>query len=232
MALLTAQILRQLSRRLFSRGRRRALLNPVKSASLLTNNQQATRNILFKMSNDTPPRVVGYYVIFPVIPDETVENNKYLANIASSTDWPLLSSATPKEMYEGTLRLMMEYGATVMEHLEHLKTATCSFCLSGNIPSCREFTQLNGISAKEDERSFETVVDPLLTEEYDVNYAFQTLILKMLTDWPLCSNREFESDMHHVRSVFCSTLSMFDSLTLLNYIIICSLVSHRNHCKT
>uniref|UniRef100_A0A0M3IX27 DUF371 domain-containing protein n=1 Tax=Ascaris lumbricoides TaxID=6252 RepID=A0A0M3IX27_ASCLU len=28
---------------------------------------------------------------------------------------------TSKEMYEGTVRLMMEYGATVMEDLEHLK---------------------------------------------------------------------------------------------------------------
>ena len=26
-----------------------------------------------------------------------------------------------KEMYEGTVRSLMEYGATVMEHLEHLE---------------------------------------------------------------------------------------------------------------
>lgn len=30
-------------------------------------------------------------------------------------------SISAKEMYEGTVRLMMEYGATVMEDLEHLK---------------------------------------------------------------------------------------------------------------
>ncbi|VDM47075.1 unnamed protein product [Toxocara canis] len=178
MALLTSHLFRQLSRRLISRGRRR-ILHPSTSASRITKVEQMRRNILFKMGNDTPSRVVGYYVVFPVIPDETVENNKFLANIASSADWPTLDSATPKEMYEGTVRLIMEYGATVMEHLEHLKTV------------------------KDDERTFETVVDPLLTEEYDVNYAFQTLLLKMLTDWPLCSNREFESDMHHLK-IMCA----------------------------
>lgn len=127
------------------------------------------------MANETPSHVVGYYILFPMIPDETVENNTYLSNIAANTDWPTLTSSTPKEIYEGTVRLMMEYGATVMEHLEYLK------------------------NVKEEDQSFETIVDPLLTEEYDVNYAFQTLLLKMLTDWPLCSTSEFNADMHHIK---------------------------------
>uniref|UniRef100_A0A915CI95 Peptidase M3A/M3B catalytic domain-containing protein n=1 Tax=Parascaris univalens TaxID=6257 RepID=A0A915CI95_PARUN len=175
---LSAIMLRPLSRGLMTCGRRR-LLHPPTSSSRITKVEQMRRGILFKMGNVTPSRVVGYYVIFPIIPDETVENNIFLANIASNADWPTLSSATPKEMYEGTIRLMMEYGATVMEHLEHLK------------------------NAKEEEQTFENVVDPLLTEEYDVNYAFQTLILRMLTDWPLCTNREFESDMHHLK-IMCA----------------------------
>uniref|UniRef100_A0A0M3IVY7 ELFV_dehydrog domain-containing protein n=1 Tax=Ascaris lumbricoides TaxID=6252 RepID=A0A0M3IVY7_ASCLU len=117
---LSANMLRPLSRGLMTYGRRR-LLHPPTSSSKITKMEQMHRGIHFKMGNDTPSRVVGYYVIFPVIPDETVENNTFLANIASNTDWPTLSSSTPKEMYEGTVRLMMEYGATVMEHLEHLK---------------------------------------------------------------------------------------------------------------
>ncbi|KAK6058969.1 hypothetical protein COOONC_03444 [Cooperia oncophora] len=78
------------------------------------------RNILFKMGNETPPRVVGYYVVFPHIPEETVENNRFMYNIAKGEDWPTLATATPKEMYEGTVRMLMEYGATCMEHLELL----------------------------------------------------------------------------------------------------------------
>ncbi|VDM68566.1 unnamed protein product [Strongylus vulgaris] len=49
-----------------------------------------------------------------------------------------------------------------------------------------------------EERTFETAVEPLLTEEYDVDYALQTLLLKMLTDWPDCSRKLFDSDLHHV----------------------------------
>ncbi|RCN32719.1 peptidase family M3 [Ancylostoma caninum] len=123
------------------------------------------RNILFKMGNETPPRVVGYYVVFPHIPDETVENNSFMYNIAKGEDWPKLATSTPKEMYEGTVRMLMEYGAT--------------------LPA--------------EERTFETAVEPLLTEEYDVDYALQTLLLKMLTDWPDCSRKLFDADLHHIK---------------------------------
>ncbi|KAK5970941.1 Oligopeptidase A [Trichostrongylus colubriformis] len=133
------------------------------------------RNILFKMGNETPSRVVGYYVVFPHIPDETVENNRFMYNISKGEDWPTLATATPKEMYEGTVRMLMEYGATCMEHLE----------------------LLNKLSAEE--RTFETVVEPLLTEEYDVDYALQTLLLKMLTDWPDCDRKLFDADLHHIK---------------------------------
>lgn len=53
-----------------------------------------------------------------------------------------------------------------------------------------------------EERTFETVVEPLLTEEYDVDYALQTLLLKMLTDWPDCDRKLFDADLHHVRFHF------------------------------
>ncbi|KAK0406082.1 hypothetical protein QR680_018359 [Steinernema hermaphroditum] len=136
--------------------------------------RESRRTILFKMGNETPSRICGYYVMFPVIPDETVENNSFLANIASNGDWPTLATSSPKEMYEGTVRSLMEYGATVMEHTEHLEEAT-------------------------ENKSFEGVVGPLLSEEYEVNYAFQTLLLKMMTDWPECSSKAFDADLHHIK---------------------------------
>ncbi|GMT22676.1 hypothetical protein PFISCL1PPCAC_13973 [Pristionchus fissidentatus] len=137
------------------------------------------RSILFKMGNETPSRVVGYYVLFPVIPDETVENNPFLYNIAKNEDWPKLSSATPQQMYEGTVRQLMEFGATTMEHLEYLE------------------------KTEGEPRTFESVVEPLLHEEYEVNYAFQTLLLKMLTDWPDCSRKLFDADLHHIK-IMCA----------------------------
>ncbi|PIO58521.1 hypothetical protein TELCIR_20042 [Teladorsagia circumcincta] len=101
------------------------------------------RNIIFKMGNETPHRVVGYYVVFPHIPEETVENNRFMYNIAK-------------------------------------------------VPA--------------EERTFETVVEPLLTEEYDVDYALQTLLLKMMTDWPECDRKLFDADLHHdaVKVMFLS----------------------------
>lgn len=57
---------------------------------------------------------------FPVIPDETAENNSFMYNIAKGEDWPKLATASPKEMYEGTVRMLMEYGATCLEHMEYL----------------------------------------------------------------------------------------------------------------
>jgi hypothetical protein len=52
------------------------------------------RNIVFKIYNRRPPRITGYFVTFPEIPDETVENNKVLANIARNGDWPPLASGS------------------------------------------------------------------------------------------------------------------------------------------
>uniref|UniRef100_A0AC34PXD0 Peptidase M3A/M3B catalytic domain-containing protein n=1 Tax=Panagrolaimus sp. JU765 TaxID=591449 RepID=A0AC34PXD0_9BILA len=154
-------------------------LNKNREAFLISNYDKqikdSRRGILFKMGNATPTRVVGYYVVFPVIPDETVENNTFLANLAQNADWPPLSTSTPKEMYEGTVRSFMEYGATVLEHLEHLE------------------------QEKPEQYKFDTLVEPLLSEEYDVDYAFNTLLLKMLTDWTECSNRAFDADFHHIK---------------------------------
>uniref|UniRef100_A0AC35FA18 Peptidase M3A/M3B catalytic domain-containing protein n=1 Tax=Panagrolaimus sp. PS1159 TaxID=55785 RepID=A0AC35FA18_9BILA len=155
-------------------------LSKTRGFPLLTSNNdkvniESRRGILFKMGNQPPTNIVGYYVVFPVIPDETVENNTFLANIAQNGDWPTLNSATPKEMYEGTVRSLMEYGATVMEHLEHLE------------------------QNKPGQYSFDNVVDPLLSEEYDVDYAFNTLLVKMLTDWTECSNKSFDADFHHIK---------------------------------
>lgn len=64
------------------------------------------------MGNETPARVVGYYVVwvffekvikiyilifrFPVIPEETVENNCFMYNIAKNEDWPKLATAEPR----------------------------------------------------------------------------------------------------------------------------------------
>ncbi|CAI5448567.1 unnamed protein product [Caenorhabditis angaria] len=152
---------------------------------------QQKRQILFKMGNDTPSRIVGYYVVFPVIPDESVENNNFMYNISKNEDWPKLSSSTPKEMYEGTVRMLMDYGATVMEHMEHLAT----------LPA--------------EERTFQNVVEPLLTEEYEINYAFQTLMLKMLTDWPDFDRKLFDADLHHIK-IMCARDQM-EKLTNINF---------------
>lgn len=150
------------------------------------------RNIIFKMCNETPGRVTGYYTVFPAIPDEDKDNNRFLASIENHEDWPALQSATPREFYQGTVRLIMEYGTTVFNHLEHLEKL---FSVDPEV----------GIN-------YETIIEPMLSQEYDMEYAVHTLALKMLTDWPECTNKEFESDMYHLRilagreklSKFCS----------------------------
>lgn len=113
--------------------------------------------------------------------------------MARNEDWPPLSSASrkrddainlhtnlysAKEFYEGTVRLLMEHGATVREHVELLEK-------DEKLP-----------------RTTENVVDPLLTERYDIDYAFNTLMLKMLTDWPACTQSAFDTDMYHVNLIF------------------------------
>jgi hypothetical protein len=42
------------------------------------------------------------------------------------------------------------------------------------------------------EPSFNSTLLPLFSEEYDLHYAYNTLLLKMLTDWPpVTSFQEF-----------------------------------------
>lgn len=60
---LSANMLRPLSRGLMTYGRRR-LLHPPTSSSKITKMEQMHRGIHFKMGNDTPSRVVGYYVMY------------------------------------------------------------------------------------------------------------------------------------------------------------------------
>ncbi|KAI6211878.1 Peptidase-M3 domain-containing protein [Aphelenchoides besseyi] len=137
--------------------------------------ESQNRGIVFKIYNEPPHKITGYFVTFPSIPDETIENNSHLANIAQNADWPALTTASPKEFYEGTIRLLMEHGATVLEHMDLLE------------------------NDKDLPLDFDHVVDPLTTEAYDMEYAFNTLLLKMLTDWPECSRFAFDVDMHHVK---------------------------------
>jgi hypothetical protein len=47
-------------------------------------------------------------------------------------------------------------------------------------------------------RTFENILEPLQTELYDVDYAFFTLLLKMITDWPDCPKVLFDQDMSQV----------------------------------
>lgn len=53
---------------------------------------------------------------------------------------------------------------------------------------------------KEGELNFANVVEPLLEKEKDIMYAFHTMLLKMYTDWPMCSTQEFSADVYHVYS--------------------------------
>uniref|UniRef100_A0AC35UGN9 Peptidase_M3 domain-containing protein n=1 Tax=Rhabditophanes sp. KR3021 TaxID=114890 RepID=A0AC35UGN9_9BILA len=158
-------------------------LRPLSNGLLLQNLRTTPkigqkRNIIFKMNNETPSRIVGYYVLFPAIPDESSENNKFISSIEKGQDWPALETASPRECYEGTVKTAMEYGATVFHQMEHLES------LSKDPDAVLDF---------------ETVIEPLLEEEYTVDYAFNTLLLKMLTDWPKCSDKDFDSDLHHLK---------------------------------
>ncbi|KAI1726491.1 peptidase family m3 domain-containing protein [Ditylenchus destructor] len=135
---------------------------------------QQKRNRFFDIRNERPYLITGYYVVFPMIPDENVENNVFLRNIALSEDWPALEQASEKEMYEGTVRLLMEYGASVW-----------------NMRKAMGSGQLEKLD-------FDTILLPLLEEEVDLDYAANTLLLKMLTDWPATDARAFHDDFHHV----------------------------------
>uniref|UniRef100_A0A915DAX4 RRM domain-containing protein n=1 Tax=Ditylenchus dipsaci TaxID=166011 RepID=A0A915DAX4_9BILA len=116
---------------------------------------QQKRQIVFQMENEKPSRLKGYYVVQPVLPDETPENNVFLSNIARNEDWPAVAKATPKEIYQATVRMVMEYGVTHQDYMEFLK------------------------EDKSVEKTFDTTLLPLLAEEYDCEYAFNTLFIHL-----------------------------------------------------
>lgn len=49
--------------------------------------------------------------------------------------------------------------------------------------------------------NFEQMLEPMLADEYDVDYAFNTLLLKMYTDWPACSSNDWKCDFYDVFSL-------------------------------
>ncbi len=55
-------------------------------------------------------------------------------------------------------------------------------------------------SVKPEDLTFENVIEPFLTEEEQVLYAFHTLWTRMLTDWP--SSRELHADFMKVIFAF------------------------------
>ncbi len=51
------------------------------------------------------------------------------------------------------------------------------------------------------DRTFESIFEPLMQDEMTAQYAFSTLLVKMLTDWPSYGGiSEFRKDLHHVSS--------------------------------
>lgn len=109
---------------------------------------------------DRPGVVKGYYITYPAVPDQTPQNNPFLYHISQNSDWPPLSSALPEQIYEGAIRLLMDYGASVYEMQELLS------------------------EDRDMERTFNSVLFPLVSEEYDALYAFNIALLKLMTDWP------------------------------------------------
>ncbi|KAK6109979.1 Peptidase M3 family protein [Brugia pahangi] len=122
----------------------------------------------------------GYYALFPVVPNATPENNRFVANICNTEDWPAIC-APPKEMYEGTIRMLLEYGATMHEHMKLLE------------------------EVKPEDLTFENVIEPFLAEEEQVLYAFHTLWTRMLTDWP--SSRELHADFMKIHELAINEVS-------------------------
>ncbi|VDK81457.1 unnamed protein product [Litomosoides sigmodontis] len=125
-------------------------------------------------------RSSGYYALFPVVPNATPENNRFVANVCNAEDWPALS-VPPKEMYEGTVRMLLEYGATVHEHMK---------VLEGMHP---------------EDLTFENVIEPFIAEEEQVLYAFHTLWTRMVTDWPISS--ELHADFMKIHELAITEVS-------------------------
>ncbi|VDK65970.1 unnamed protein product [Onchocerca ochengi] len=125
-------------------------------------------------------RHAGYYALFPVVPNATPENNRFVANVCSAEDWPALC-IPPKEMYEGTVRMLLEYGATMHEHMKLLE------------------------GMKPEDLTFENVIEPFIAEEERVLYAFHTLWTRMVTDWPLSD--ELQADFMKIHELAINEVS-------------------------
>ncbi|KAL3102073.1 hypothetical protein niasHS_003482 [Heterodera schachtii] len=170
----------------------------VKTAGIGMENKRCFSNtkkleaIRWVMQNRKPHNQTGYFITLPNVPDENAENNALLESIEHNSKWPPLQSATPDEFYEGTVKLILEYGASVWEHLDLLdedakKTA------KGD-PNVQR-------------RTFDNTVSSLIDEEYDVHYALNTLLVKMFTDWPECHPSLFREDLYQVQNTFQRELS-------------------------
>lgn len=64
---------------------------------------------------------------------------------------------------------------------------------------------------KQDEMTFENVIKPFIDEEHEVLYAFHTLWLRMLTDWPDSVQTQHEFAKVYFNSVIILVES-FDGL--------------------
>uniref|UniRef100_A0A915PT11 Peptidase M3A/M3B catalytic domain-containing protein n=1 Tax=Setaria digitata TaxID=48799 RepID=A0A915PT11_9BILA len=86
-----------------------------------------------------------------------------------------------KEMYEGTVRMLLEYGATVHEHMQLLE------------------------GMKSEDLTFENVIEPFIAEEEEVLYAFHTLWTRMVTDWPI--SNELQTDFMKIHELAINEVS-------------------------
>uniref|UniRef100_A0A914UU93 Uncharacterized protein n=1 Tax=Plectus sambesii TaxID=2011161 RepID=A0A914UU93_9BILA len=137
---------------------------------------QSSRHMNFRLVGDRPPRIVGYYVVYPEIPEDTAENNAFMGAITKG-DWPPFQSASDKEFYDGFIKMALDYGATIFEHNDVLEDQTL-------------------------EKTFATVVAPFLKEEYNVHYAYSALLQKMTTDWLDVDRKHFKSNLFHAQGTY------------------------------
>uniref|UniRef100_A0A914HWD0 Peptidase M3A/M3B catalytic domain-containing protein n=1 Tax=Globodera rostochiensis TaxID=31243 RepID=A0A914HWD0_GLORO len=150
-------------------------------------NTQKLEAIRWVMQNPKPSNPTGYFITLPNVPDESAENNAFLASLEHNAKWPPLQSATPDEFYEGTVKLILEYGASVWELLDLLdEDAKKAANGDPGVPK----------------RTFDNTAYSLLDEEYDVFYALNTLLVKMVTDWPECHPALFNEDLAQVQNTF------------------------------
>ncbi|VDM95942.1 unnamed protein product [Thelazia callipaeda] len=125
-------------------------------------------------------RNTGYYALFPIVPNATPENNRFVANIYNAEDWPVFG-LSPLEMYDGTVRMLLEYGATIHDHMKRLE------------------------ETKPEDFTFENVIEPFIPEEEQVLYAFHTLWTRMVTDWPI--SKELHIDFMGIHELAINEIS-------------------------